>query len=94
MPQIVRMALVCFRLSGRWGRRSGKSISAWNFDSSLTASSPLLGGSLARPHERFPSLFGARFWQEYPYFLPCVATSGVVLVISLITLIMLQEVTF
>jgi len=33
--------------------------------------SPLAGGSLSRPHERFPALFGNWFWEEYPYLLPC-----------------------
>jgi len=32
---------------------------------------PLAGGSLSRPHERFPTLFGNWFWREYPYLLPC-----------------------
>ncbi|KAJ7760685.1 major facilitator superfamily domain-containing protein [Mycena maculata] len=39
---------------------------------------PLIGGSLARPHDRFPEIFSAAFWQDFPYFLPCVATGGFV----------------
>jgi len=38
---------------------------------SPTCNSPLAGGSLSRPHERFPALFGNWFWEEYPYLLPC-----------------------
>ncbi|KAJ7746311.1 major facilitator superfamily domain-containing protein [Mycena metata] len=39
---------------------------------------PLIGGSLARPHDRFPELFPGRFWQEFPYFLPCLVTGSFV----------------
>ncbi|KAJ6468335.1 major facilitator superfamily domain-containing protein [Mycena sanguinolenta] len=35
---------------------------------------PLIGGTLARPHDRFPEIFSGKFWQEYPYFLPCLVT--------------------
>ena len=40
----------------------------------------VIGGSLSRPVERFPSLFGDnKFFSQYPYFLPCtiVATYSV-----------------
>lgn len=33
--------------------------------------SPLVGGLLSRPHDRFPTLFGNWLWEEYPYLLPC-----------------------
>ncbi|KAJ6488140.1 major facilitator superfamily domain-containing protein [Mycena vitilis] len=39
---------------------------------------PLIGGNLARPHDRFPTLFSGRFWQESPYFLPCLVTGSFV----------------
>ncbi|KAJ6553625.1 major facilitator superfamily domain-containing protein [Mycena vulgaris] len=39
---------------------------------------PLIGGSLARPHDRFPELFSGAFWREYAYFLPCLATGSFV----------------
>ncbi|KAJ7510515.1 major facilitator superfamily domain-containing protein [Mycena galericulata] len=39
---------------------------------------PLIGGTLARPHDRFPELFSGTFWQEFPYFLPCLATGSFV----------------
>ncbi|KAH7928319.1 MFS general substrate transporter [Leucogyrophana mollusca] len=32
---------------------------------------PFMGGTLARPHERFPGVFSGAFWVDYPYFLPC-----------------------
>ncbi|KAJ7820078.1 major facilitator superfamily domain-containing protein [Mycena olivaceomarginata] len=32
---------------------------------------PFLGGTLARPHDRFPKIFPGKFWQDFPYFLPC-----------------------
>ncbi|KAF8220944.1 MFS general substrate transporter [Tricholoma matsutake] len=56
-----------------------------------TTIGPLLGGSLANPHERFSGLFGGPFWKEYPYFLPCIATSSFVLVAFAITLAFFQE---
>ncbi|KAF8878528.1 major facilitator superfamily domain-containing protein [Infundibulicybe gibba] len=31
---------------------------------------PLMGGSLSRPHERFPAVFTGQFWIDYPYFYP------------------------
>ncbi|KAH6909217.1 major facilitator superfamily domain-containing protein [Coprinopsis sp. MPI-PUGE-AT-0042] len=52
---------------------------------------PLMGGTLSRPHEQFPKLFGAPFWREYPYFLPCVATSSFVVLSILVTLCFFKE---
>lgn len=52
---------------------------------------PLLGGLLARPQDNFPSLFPGKFWADYPYFLPCLASTAVVFVISLIALAFLKE---
>ncbi|KAG6906441.1 hypothetical protein DXG01_013924 [Tephrocybe rancida] len=52
---------------------------------------PLFGGTLARPAENFPSLFGGAIWKTFPYFLPCVATSGFVFITFLITAIFLNE---
>ncbi|PFH46778.1 hypothetical protein AMATHDRAFT_153861 [Amanita thiersii Skay4041] len=56
-----------------------------------TTVGPLVGGSLSRPQERFPKVFGNRFWKEYPYFLPCVATASFVLVMSIVTMVFLKE---
>jgi MFS family permease len=52
---------------------------------------PLLGGTFARPHERFPTVFTAPFWKEYPYFLPCAVSVSYVFVAFLITLFVFKE---
>ncbi|KIM39253.1 hypothetical protein M413DRAFT_415849 [Hebeloma cylindrosporum] len=52
---------------------------------------PILGGSLTRPNERFPKVFTSQFWQEYPYFLPCLATSGFVFGNLIITSLFFEE---
>ncbi|KIL58275.1 hypothetical protein M378DRAFT_86726 [Amanita muscaria Koide BX008] len=45
---------------------------------------PLIGGSLSRPADQFPWLFGSNpFLKKYPYFLPC-AISATFTVLSLI----------
>ncbi|KAH9005439.1 MFS general substrate transporter [Lactarius hatsudake] len=36
---------------------------------------PFIGGVLSRPQDRWPNVFSHPFWGEYPYFLPCLATS-------------------
>ncbi|KAE9402515.1 MFS general substrate transporter [Gymnopus androsaceus JB14] len=60
----------------------------WSLGATL---GPLLGGTFARPHERFPTIFTAPFWKEYPYFLPCVVSVAYVFVAFLITLFMFKE---
>ncbi|PFH51069.1 hypothetical protein AMATHDRAFT_143443 [Amanita thiersii Skay4041] len=52
---------------------------------------PMIGGSLSRPHERFPETFTSRFWRDYPYFLPCVVSASVSFFGFIITLILLKE---
>ncbi|KAF8875921.1 major facilitator superfamily domain-containing protein [Infundibulicybe gibba] len=52
---------------------------------------PLVGGTFARPHERFPRVFGGQFWQDYPYFLPCLVTSSFVCVSFVVGLLFLKE---
>ncbi|KAH9926269.1 MFS general substrate transporter [Epithele typhae] len=37
---------------------------------------PFIGGQLARPHDRWPSLFTHPFWRKYAYFLPCLAAAS------------------
>jgi len=32
---------------------------------------PVLGGSLANPSKRFPTVFGGSLWREHPYLLAC-----------------------
>lgn len=57
------------------------------------AISPLIGGSLAKPTERFPNVFGnSVFLKEYPYFLPCAVPATFSLVAWLVAFIFLKEV--
>ena len=51
-----------------------------------------MGGTLSRPHERFPRVFSGSFWKEYPYFLPCLATSSYVFIVFVISLFLFKEV--
>ncbi|KAF8875915.1 major facilitator superfamily domain-containing protein [Infundibulicybe gibba] len=52
---------------------------------------PLVGGTFARPHERFPQVFGGKFWQDYPYFLPCLVISSFLCVSFVVGLLFLKE---
>ncbi|KAG8793986.1 hypothetical protein FRC12_000950 [Ceratobasidium sp. 428] len=64
---------------------------------------PVLGGSLAHPASRFPSVFAhpvwqsvpfpnrLGFWKEYPYFLPCFAATGVAIAAWCVALMFLRE---
>ncbi|KAF7317141.1 Major facilitator superfamily multidrug-resistance DHA1 sub-family [Mycena chlorophos] len=54
---------------------------------------PLIGGSLARPHDRFPNseFFALKFWLHYPYFLPCLATGSFALFAWFIVLLFFKE---
>lgn len=60
----------------------------WCFGATL---GPLMGGILARPHDRWPELFSDPFWVRYPYFLPCIASSAMSAIVFLITSIFLKE---
>ncbi|KZT54505.1 MFS general substrate transporter [Calocera cornea HHB12733] len=52
---------------------------------------PSIGGTLSRPADNFPSVFGGvAFWETYPYFLPC-AISACITGVSIITSIFLKE---
>ncbi|KAF8875938.1 major facilitator superfamily domain-containing protein [Infundibulicybe gibba] len=51
----------------------------------------LIGGTFARPHERFPQVFREQFWQDYPYFLPCLVTSSFVCISFVIAFLFLEE---
>ncbi|KAG2359977.1 MFS multidrug-resistance DHA1 sub-family [Suillus spraguei] len=47
---------------------------------------PLVGGSLSRPVDRFPEIFGrSKFLKIYPYFLPCAISAIFALVACLVT---------
>ncbi|KAH9054522.1 MFS general substrate transporter [Lactarius vividus] len=52
---------------------------------------PFIGGVLSRPQDRWPNLFSHPFWGEYPYFLPCLATSAYALLLSILAAIFLKE---
>lgn len=55
--------------------------------------SPFAGGTLSRPHERFPALFGNWFWEEYPYLLPCLFSAAFCAFCFVITWLFLKEVS-
>ncbi|KAI0833428.1 MFS general substrate transporter [Trametes gibbosa] len=52
---------------------------------------PLIGGQLAKPHDRWPTLFPGAFWQYYPYFLPCAASALLSAVIFIVAAAFLRE---
>ncbi|KAI0264194.1 MFS general substrate transporter [Gloeopeniophorella convolvens] len=52
---------------------------------------PFLGGFLARPQVRWPTLFGHSFWAEYPYFLPAAAASVCVAIAFVVVAASLEE---
>ncbi|KAJ7793679.1 major facilitator superfamily transporter, partial [Mycena olivaceomarginata] len=60
----------------------------WAIGASL---GPFIGGSLARPHDRFPQLFSGKFWQDFPYFLPCLVTGSVVLLSFFVVFFFFKE---
>ncbi|KAJ6570069.1 member of major facilitator superfamily multidrug-resistance, DHA1 sub-family [Mycena vulgaris] len=62
---------------------------AWSTGSVL---GPIIGGFLARPAERFPTLFGKNaFLRAYPYFLPCAIPATYTLFAWGVTLVFLKE---
>ncbi|KAG1786377.1 major facilitator superfamily domain-containing protein [Suillus plorans] len=53
---------------------------------------PLIGGSLSRPADRFPDIFGrSELLKTYPYLLPCSISALFVSIIWLVTYIRLKE---
>lgn len=53
---------------------------------------PLVGGSLSRPADRFPDIFGqSKLLKTYPYLLPCSVSTIVVSVAWLVTYFCLKE---
>jgi hypothetical protein len=53
---------------------------------------PIIGGTLSRPAERFPSLFGNNeFLRKYPYFLPCAVPATYTAVAWVVTFLFLKE---
>ncbi|KAF7375253.1 Major facilitator superfamily multidrug-resistance DHA1 sub-family [Mycena sanguinolenta] len=62
---------------------------SWSTGSTL---GPIIGGSLARPADRFPDLFGDnQFLRKYPYFLPCAVPATFSLVAWAVTFLFLEE---
>ncbi|KAG2057779.1 MFS general substrate transporter [Suillus hirtellus] len=52
---------------------------------------PLIGGTLARPQDRWPALFANGFWEKFPYFLPCAVAASLFVLAVLMMLIFLEE---
>ncbi|KAF5379724.1 hypothetical protein D9615_005691 [Tricholomella constricta] len=62
---------------------------AWSTGGTL---GPIIGGSLSRPAERFPKLFGQNeFLKTYPYFLPCAVPATFSALAWLVTFLFLKE---
>ncbi|CAA7266816.1 unnamed protein product [Cyclocybe aegerita] len=62
---------------------------AWSTGGTL---GPIIGGSLARPADRFPHLFGQNdFLKKYPYFLPCAVPATFSLLAWVVTFLFLKE---
>jgi len=54
--------------------------------------SPLIGGTLSRPQDRWPRLFSHPFWAKYPYSLPCLVAAVYCCILWVITAMFLKEV--
>ncbi|KAF9219620.1 MFS general substrate transporter [Gyrodon lividus] len=52
---------------------------------------PVIGGTLSRPQDNFPHLFGSPFWAEFPYFLPCGVAAGFAVVTFVVILLFLKD---
>ncbi|KAG1798072.1 MFS multidrug-resistance DHA1 sub-family [Suillus plorans] len=53
---------------------------------------PLIGGSLSRPADRFPDIFGrSELLKTYPYLLPCSISAFFISIIWLVTYVCLKE---
>ncbi|KAH9059713.1 major facilitator superfamily domain-containing protein [Lactarius vividus] len=65
------------------------------FSQSLTnfpnSYSPLVGGILSRPQDRWPHIFSHSFWADYPYFLPCLVAATSTCLSFIITGLYLEE---
>ena len=62
------------------------------FDSIWYLLSPLIGGTLANPHQRLRGFQGA-FWEKYPYFLPCCVSAAYAAFAFLVVSAFLKEVS-
>jgi hypothetical protein len=54
--------------------------------------SPLVGGILSRPQDRWPNIFSHPFWAEFPYFLPCLVAATSTCISFIIGVFYLEEV--
>ncbi|KAI0316454.1 MFS general substrate transporter [Amylostereum chailletii] len=52
---------------------------------------PFIGGVFSRPHDRFPNIFQNPFWEEYPYFLPCVVAAAFTSIAFVLVALFLKE---
>ncbi|KAJ7176473.1 major facilitator superfamily domain-containing protein [Mycena filopes] len=50
-----------------------------------------LVGTLAHPHERFPTIFPSAFWRTFPYFFPCAVAAVLILAGFIVVLALFQE---
>ncbi|KAG8701681.1 hypothetical protein FRC08_003963 [Ceratobasidium sp. 394] len=52
---------------------------------------PFIGGTLSNPARLLPRVFDTPFWNEYPYFLPCLVTAMFTAFVFILSAIFLQE---
>ncbi|KAF7366931.1 Efflux pump azaL [Mycena sanguinolenta] len=50
-----------------------------------------IGGYLSQPQRRFPNMFSGKFWEDYPYLLPSLATGSLVCFSGVIILLFFKE---
>ncbi|KAF8220945.1 MFS general substrate transporter [Tricholoma matsutake] len=84
------MKSVMGELTDQTNRAEGFALLPMMWSSGATVG-PMLGGTLSKPHERFPRYFGGGFWVKYPYFLPSFITSCFVVFASAVALVFFKE---
>ncbi|KAG8731783.1 hypothetical protein FRC10_001453 [Ceratobasidium sp. 414] len=52
---------------------------------------PLIGGTLSNPARLLPRVFDTPFWNEYPYFLPCLVMAMFTAFVFILSAFFLQE---
>ncbi|QRV75725.1 major facilitator superfamily transporter [Ceratobasidium sp. AG-Ba] len=60
----------------------------WSLGSTL---GPFIGGTFSNPAKHFPWLFGTSFWEEYPYFLPCLIAAMFTSCVFILSALFLEE---
>ena len=58
----------------------------------LNSLSPLIGGVLSRPQDRWPHIFSHLSWADYPYFLPCLVAATFTCLSIIVAAFYLEEV--